>query len=205
MYVCMFQHFQIISHFINQAFIISVIMNPLATILNHNKLNGENYVGWKRNLDIALTTENLKGVIYGPVPDEPYEGASDQEVEAYNAWNRSNELAKCYILASMENVLQQQHSVKETAADILFNPAKMFTDQGCQAHQEAMRKLMNCRMKQGTSVRVHMLEVIGLLNELEVMGAEIDGETQVYMAIETLSVAFDAFRLNYSMNKLSYT
>ena len=93
----------------------------------------------------------------------------------------------------------------ETAADILFNLAEMFADQGRQARQEAMRKLMNCRMKQGTSVRVHMLEVIGLLNELEVMGAEIDGETQVYMAIETLSDAFDAFRLNYSMNKLNYT
>ena len=180
-------------------------MNPLATILNHNKLNGENYVDWKRNLDIVLTAENLKGVIYGPIPDAPYEGASDQEVEAHNAWKHSNELAKCYILASMENMLQQQHSAMETAADILFNLAEMFADQGRQARQEAMRKLMNCRMKQGTSVRVHMLEVIGLLNELEVKGAEIDGETQVYMAIETLSDAFDAFRLNYSMNKLNYT
>ena len=87
MNVCLYvQHFQILSHFINQAnVIISVIMNPLATILNHNKLNGENYIDWKRNLDIVLTAENLKGVIYGPVPDVPYEGAPDQEVEAYNA------------------------------------------------------------------------------------------------------------------------
>ena len=64
---------------------------------------------------------------------------------------------------------------------------------------------MNCRMKSGTPGWTHILEVIGILNDLEVMRAKIDGETQVDMAIETLSDMFDAFRLNYSMNKLSYT
>ena len=30
--------------------------NPLATIFNQNKLVGSNYVDWKQNLDIVLTT-----------------------------------------------------------------------------------------------------------------------------------------------------
>ena len=50
-----------------------------------------------------------------------------------------------------------------------------------------------------------MLEVIGLLNEIEIMGGEIDGETQVDMILETLSESFDSFKLNYSMNKLGYS
>ena len=50
-----------------------------------------------------------------------------------------------------------------------------------------------------------MLEVMGLLNELEVMGSEIDGETQIFMAMETLSELFDQFKVNYSMNNLTYT
>ena len=180
-------------------------MNPLATILSHNKLTGENYVDWKRNLDIVLTAENLKKVLSKPFPLEPIEGSTEEEVKAYSDWKRSDDLAKCYILASMSNVLQQQHTNMDTASDIMYNLAEMFGDQSRQARQEAMRKLMNCRMKSGTPVRTHMLEVIGILNDLEVMGAEIDGETQVDMAIETLSDMFDAFRLNYSMNKLSYT
>ena len=64
---------------------------------------------------------------------------------------------------------------------------------------------MNLRMKPATSIRTHMMEVIGLLNELEVMGSEIDCDTQVFMAIETLSELFDQFKVNYSMNNLSYT
>ena len=49
-----------------------------------------------------------------------------------------------------------------------------------------------------------MLEVIALLNDMEIMGALIDEETQVDMVLETLSDSFDTFKLNYSMNKLSY-
>ena len=37
--------------------------SPLAMILTQNKLMGENYVDWKRNLDIVLTAENHKMVL----------------------------------------------------------------------------------------------------------------------------------------------
>ena len=37
--------------------------SPLVTILNQNKLTGSNYVDWKRNLDIVLTTEEHKYVL----------------------------------------------------------------------------------------------------------------------------------------------
>ena len=35
--------------------------NPLATILNQNKLVGSNYVDWKRNLDIVLSRPRTGG------------------------------------------------------------------------------------------------------------------------------------------------
>ncbi|GAB2299997.1 hypothetical protein Dimus_038595 [Dionaea muscipula] len=31
--------------------------NPLATMLNHNKLIGDNFINWNRNLDIVLTAD----------------------------------------------------------------------------------------------------------------------------------------------------
>ena len=31
--------------------------SPLVTVINKNKLTGSNYIDWKRNLDIVLTTE----------------------------------------------------------------------------------------------------------------------------------------------------
>ena len=44
--------------------------------------------------------------------------------------------------------------------------------------------------------------MIALINDMEIMRALIDEETQVDMVLETLSDSFDTFKLNYSMNKL---
>ena len=84
------------------------------------------------------------------------------------------------------------------------NLADIFGDQTRQAKQVVIRKLMNYRMRPGTSVRVHMLEVIALLNDMEIMGAIIDEETQVDMVLKMPFDSFNTFKLNYSMNKLSY-
>ena len=48
------------------------------------------------------------------------------------------------------------------------------------------------------------MKIIGLLNELEIPGAEINGETQVDIVLQLLTKFFQQFRLNYNMNKMHY-
>ena len=79
--------------------------SPLVTILNQNKLNGSNYVDWKRNLDIVLTTEENKFVLNQPWPNFPSLDAASEEKQRYDRWQKSNEMAKCYILVAVSNVL----------------------------------------------------------------------------------------------------
>ena len=80
--------------------------NPLVAILNQNKLTGSNYVDWKRNLDIVLTAKEHKFVLYEPCPNFSSLDAPSEEKQRYDRWQKSNEIAKCYILASISNVLQ---------------------------------------------------------------------------------------------------
>ena len=87
-------------------FLFTVMSSPLAMILTQNKLTGENYVDWKRNLDIVLTAENHKMALTTPCPMDPIEESDPKDKEAYASWKRSDEVARCYILASMTNVLQ---------------------------------------------------------------------------------------------------
>ena len=47
--------------------------------------------------------------------------------------------------------------------------------------------------------------MISNLNTLEVLGADIDGESQVDMILQSLLESFKEFRLNYNMNKKVYT
>ena len=93
----------------------------------------------------------------------------------------------------------------ELASNIMFSLKEMFGEQGCSAREGTMRPLLNTKMAQGTPVREHCLKIISYLNILEVLGADIDGESQVDMILQSLPYSFKEFRINYNMNKKIYT
>ena len=88
-------------------------------------------------------------------------------------------LARCYILASMSNVLQHRHQDMFIAYDMVKSLKEMFGDKNCPARQVAMKELMNTNIAEGTSVRDHILKMMSHLNELEILEAEIDGGTRL--------------------------
>ena len=100
--------------------------SPLVIILNQNKLTGSNYVDQKRNLDIVLKAEEHKYVLTKPCPSFPSLDAPPEEKGRYDHWQKSNEMAKCYILASISNVLQHQMQDVELASDIMLSLKEMF-------------------------------------------------------------------------------
>ena len=93
--------------------------NPLSVILKGNKLVGTNYINWKRNLNLVLTVEGYKFVLTEICPPTPDSNSSKEEIETYQTWCKADQMAKCYILASMTNVLQHQHERMLTTYDIM--------------------------------------------------------------------------------------
>ncbi|XP_037492384.1 uncharacterized protein LOC119369778 [Jatropha curcas] len=160
--------------------------SPLANILTQNKLEGPNYVDWKRNLDILLTAEEYQFVLTEVCPEKLGEGASEEVTRAYQKWVKADEMARCYILASVPNVLQHQHQTMDTAFDMLENLKEMFGDQTSAARQNALREILTSKMEEGTPVRTHVLKMMSLLNNMEVLGAEVDNATQIEMILNTL-------------------
>ena len=100
--------------------------NPLSIIQKDNKLTGTNYINWKRNLNLVLTVEDCAFVLTEVCPSPPDSISTLEEDAAYHKWQKADKLDKCYILASMSNVLQQQHERMLTAYDILLNIKEMF-------------------------------------------------------------------------------
>ena len=140
-------------------------------------MTGPSYVDWKRNLDIVLIAEEHKFVLSEPCPNFPTLDAPSKERQRYDRWWKSNEMAKCYILTSISNVLQHQMQDVELASDIMFSLKEMFGEQGHSARQDTVRLLLNTKMAQGIPVREHCLKMISYLNTLEVLGADIDEES----------------------------
>ena len=92
---------------------------PLSFILKENKLTGPNYIDWKKNLNLVLTAQEYKFVLTDVCPPPPDSDSSKEEVETYQSWRKADEMARCYILASMSNILQYQHENMATAYDMM--------------------------------------------------------------------------------------
>ncbi|WKA07785.1 hypothetical protein VitviT2T_025563, partial [Vitis vinifera] len=93
----------------------------------------------------------------------------------------------------------------DTAYDIFKNLKEMFGDQTSAARQNALREILTSKMEEGTQVRTHVLKMMSLLNDMKVLGAEVDKATQIEMVLNTLPPSFQQFRLNYNMNKMDFT
>ena len=78
------------------------------------------------NLDIVLIIEEHKFVLSEPCPYYPELDAPSDERQWYDRWRKSNEMAKCYILASISNVLQHQMQDVELDSNIIFSLKEIF-------------------------------------------------------------------------------
>ncbi|KAL5574278.1 hypothetical protein UlMin_023875 [Ulmus minor] len=78
----------------------------------------------------------------------------------------------------------------------------MFGETSTRARFEAVKAIMNSRMKLGTPVRDHLLRIMAHFNEAEIHGSSIDQQTQVGMILETLPESFIPFKTNYVLNKM---
>ncbi|KAL5553890.1 hypothetical protein UlMin_041291 [Ulmus minor] len=103
--------------------------SSLSSILNQNKLTGDNFTDWKRNLLIVLFFEKHKYVLEKKCSPIPNENAPSAELMAYANWLNSNEISHCYIMASMSIVFQKQHEEHKSAREIMNNVEDMFGGQ----------------------------------------------------------------------------
>ncbi|KAK4855041.1 hypothetical protein QYF36_003447 [Acer negundo] len=187
-------------------FLTNYFMTPsLMNIPKDNTLTGDNYVTWKRKIGLLLQSEKHKFVLTTPKPPAPNNESSIMYRDEYEQWKTSDDMAKCYIMATISDVLQQQHEGMESAADIMMSLEEMFAMKSRTTKREAVTAFMNLRMKPGQAVKDHMMKVIAHLNIAELHGAEIDGETKIDMVVNSLSDSFDQFKLDYTLNKKEYT
>ena len=77
-------------------------------------------------MDIVLTAEVHKYVLTQPCPNFPSLYAPPEEKQRYDRWQKSNEMAKSYILSSISNILQHQMQDVELASDIMLSLKEMF-------------------------------------------------------------------------------
>ena len=151
--------------------------NPIVTLLSNEQLNGENYAKWKSNMNIILISDDYKFMLLEECPPVPTQNAPKAKREAYSRWINANNKTKCYLLAGMTEVIHKKHADMETAYEIIQSFDDMFGQPSSKSRQDAIKAVMNNRMKPGTSVRAHVLTMISHLHEAKINGAVIDKVT----------------------------
>ena len=103
--------------------------NPLSRILDDNILTGPNFLNWKRNLMIVLTVDKVGYVLREKTHQLALANATPEQRVTFEKWHEADELAHCYMLASMSNILQKQCESIATAKEILGYLQKLFGEQ----------------------------------------------------------------------------
>ncbi|TYK09545.1 gag/pol protein [Cucumis melo var. makuwa] len=127
---------------------------------------------------MILVIADLHFVLMKKRPPFPTQNASQSIRDAYNRWTKANDKAHLYILASISDILSKKHEIVVTAHQIMDSLNKMFGQPSIQIKQEAIKYVYNARMKEGESVREHVLIMIVNFNVAKMNGAVFDEKSQ---------------------------
>ncbi|TYK03174.1 gag/pol protein [Cucumis melo var. makuwa] len=182
----------------------SYINSLIVQLLAFEKLNGDNYAAWKSNLNTILVVDDLRFILTEECPQIPASNVNQASRKAYDRWIKANEKARVYILASMSDVLAKKHESLATAKEIMDSLKGMFRQPEWYLRHEAIKYIYTKRMKEGTSVREHVLDMMMHFNIAEVNGGAIDEANQVSFILESLPKSFIPFQMNASLNKIEF-
>ena len=134
--------------------------NPIIAILSSEKLNSENFVNLKSNMNIILICENYKFILTEEFSPWLAANAPCTVREAYDHWIGANNKARYYILVAMSDVLRIKCGKIETAYEIIDSLQGMFGQPSIQLCHDAFKAAMNANMEAKTFVWEHVLKMI---------------------------------------------
>ncbi|TYK06494.1 gag/pol protein [Cucumis melo var. makuwa] len=178
--------------------------SSIVQLLASEKLNDDNYAAWKSNLNTILVVDDLRFVLTEECPQTPASNANRTSRKAYDRWIKENEKVRVYILASMSDVLAKKHESLTIAKKIMDSLKEMFGQPEWSLRHEAIKYIYTKCMKEGTSVREQVLDMMMHFNIAKVNGGAIDEANQVNFILESLSKSFIPFQTNASLNKIEF-
>ncbi|XP_012458182.1 uncharacterized protein LOC105778972 [Gossypium raimondii] len=105
----------------------------------------------------------------------------------------------------MTSTLYKQLESYKTTKAILDNLEDMFGGQATLARQSAITSLMNAQQKPITSVKDHMITLMGYFPEAANNEANLDQNSQIEMVFNSLSKDFASFRAAYNLGNKNLT
>ncbi|TYK16062.1 gag/pol protein [Cucumis melo var. makuwa] len=104
----------------------------------------------------------------------------------------------------MSDILAKKHESLATTKEIMDPLRAMFGQPEWSLRHEAIKYIYTKRMKEGNSVREHVLDIMMHFNIAKVNGGANDEANKVSFILESLLKSFIPFQTNASLNKIEF-
>ncbi|GJZ99210.1 hypothetical protein Tco_0671761 [Tanacetum coccineum] len=174
------------------------------SMFEREKLSGNNFNDWFRQLKLVLRVEKKMYVIEQPLPAAP---AADSEAQVLSQWNAVydayNEVA-CLILGSMTPELHRQFK-NSSPYDMIKELKAMFEKQAGVERFDLIQTFHACKQEEGKPVAAYVIQMKGYVDQLERLGYMLPQDLIVGLILNGLTKDFAGFVRNYNMHNMGKT
>ncbi|GKC06394.1 retrotransposon protein, putative, ty1-copia subclass [Tanacetum coccineum] len=174
------------------------------SMFEREKLSGNNFNDWFRQLKLVLRVEKKMFVIEQPLPAAP---AADSDAQVLSQWNAIydayNEVA-CLILGSMTPELHRQFE-NSSPYDMIKELKAMFEKQARVERFDLIQTFHACKQEEGKPVAAYVIQMKGYVDQLERLGYMLPQDLIVGLILNGLTKDFAGFVRNYNMHNMGKT
>ncbi|GJR17797.1 hypothetical protein Tco_0966324 [Tanacetum coccineum] len=181
-------------------------INHLAfrSMFEREKLSGNNFNDWFRQLKLVLRVEKKMFVIEQPIPPAPAADSAANVLAEWNAiYDAYNEVA-CLMLGSMTPELHRQFE-NYSPYEMLQELKSMFEKQAGVERFDLIQTFHACKQEEGKPVAEYVLKMKGYLDQLERLGYVLPQDLSVGLILNGLTSDFAGFVRNYNMHNMGKT
>ncbi|GJT33876.1 retrotransposon protein, putative, ty1-copia subclass [Tanacetum coccineum] len=173
-------------------------------MFEREKLSGNNFNDWFRQLKLVLRVEKKMYVIEQLIPPAPVADSSTNVLTEWNAvYDAHNEVA-CPMLGSMNPDLHRQFE-NSSPYEMLQELKSMFEKQVGVERFDLIQTLYACNQEEGKPVGQYVLKIKGYVEQLERLGYVLPRDLGVGLILNGLTSDFAGFVKNYNMHNIGKT
>ncbi|GJS90792.1 zinc finger, CCHC-type containing protein [Tanacetum coccineum] len=187
----------------------TVVNNSLfMSLFEKQKLTGNNFLEWYRNLRIVLSTEDKLPFLEQLIPVLPVlpQGQANPPdfITQHQAWVKAQKEITGLMLMTMD--LEIQKTLDHLGAyDMLKEPKTLYVQQADQELFQTVREFHACKQEEGQSVSSYVLKMKSYIDNLECLGHAMTQNLSVSLILVSLRKEYEGFVQNYNMHSMGKT
>src|ERR1041384_3566221 len=178
----------------------------LGPMLEKEKLaaNGGNYADWFRNLGFVLKVAKKDYVLKEALPAAPAQATSQHDKNVYATKVDDHTAVQCLMLTCMDTELQKRFE-NFSVVDMVTQLNALYLKQARTKRYEVTKPLWECKMAEGSSLREHVIKLVGYARRLNALGFAIPTTLGTDILLASRPPSYNDFIMNYNMNGLDTT